>query len=158
MKTHTDIKTFEDACEYLKLDSKSIIPDSSCFPEKHRKSLDANAKLIILAEAVNTIDNDGKEWFPDWSNSGEYKYIPWFEKSSSASRFSYYDCGSWSAGTGVGSRLCFRTSEIAEYFGKQFVDLYNDSFDKCEVVEETPSLDGKIASIEGIDYKLTIQK
>ena len=158
MKKYTDIKTFEDACEYLKLESSSVIPDSSCFPEKHRKALDANAKLIIIAEAVNTIDNDNKEWFPDWCNSSEYKYQPWFELGSSASRFSYDDYGDWVSFTTVGSRLCFKNEESAEYVGKQFVDLYNDSFDKFEVIEETTSLDGKTANIEGVDYTLTLKK
>lgn len=158
MKKHTDIKTFKDACEYLKLDSKSIIPDSSCFPEKHRKALDANAKLIIIVEAVNTIDNNGKEWFPDWTNPNEYKYYPWFEKGSSASGFSYGDCVGWHSDTTIGSRLCFRTQEISEYVGTQFLDLYNDAFDKFEIIEETKTLDGKTANIEGVDYMLTIKK
>lgn len=32
------------------------------------------------------------------------------------------------AGAYIGSRLCFKTSERAEQFGKQFADLYNKVF------------------------------
>ena len=97
MKKHTDIKSVEDACNFLKLDANSIIPDLTCLPKKYRKAIKSNIELIIVVEAVNAIDNDGKEWFPDWTNSNEYKYTPWFNMndSSSSSGLSFDGCDVW---------------------------------------------------------------
>jgi hypothetical protein len=36
MKKVTDLKTFEDACEELNVDSKKVIPDFSFYPEKDK--------------------------------------------------------------------------------------------------------------------------
>ena len=119
-----EIKTFEDACKALKLDPEKVIPDFSMFPEKHQKAMIAHAKLIIIAQALNG------DWKPDWKNWEQWKYTPWFdmENSSSGSGFSYLDCADWHAGSCVGSRLCFKSRDLAEYAGKQFLDLYRDYF------------------------------
>lgn len=65
--------------------------------------------------------NEG--WVPDWSNSKEVKYYPWFEMGGS-SGFRFDGCDSWGSASGVGSRLCFKSRELAEYAGKQFTDVY----------------------------------
>ncbi|WP_271730210.1 hypothetical protein, partial [Aquimarina algiphila] len=64
--------------------------------------------------------NEG--WLPDWDN-GEYdKYYPWFKMSSSGFRYDGY--GLRVSGSAVGSRLCFKSSELARYAGEQFTDVY----------------------------------
>ncbi len=120
------IKKFEDACKALKIDPKKL-PDLSALPEKHQKALLAHYKLVIIAEALN------EGWQPDWSNYNEYKYYPWFEIDASkdnpaGSGFSgsNYDC--WDTNSYVGSRLCFKSRELALYAGKQFEDLYIEYF------------------------------
>jgi hypothetical protein len=120
------IETFEDACAKLGVDPAAL-PDFSIMPEKHRKALLAHSKLILIAEALN----DG--WQPDWNNSGQWKYIPWFEIEASKEKpagfgFSGTDADGWRAYTSVGSRLCFSSSDIAIYAGTQFADLYKDYF------------------------------
>lgn len=73
--------------------------------------------LKLLAKSLN------EGWVPDWSNSNEYKYFPWFEmRGSSGFRFGGH--GHWYSVSHVGSRLCFRTRELAEYAGKQFQHIY----------------------------------
>lgn len=117
------IKTFEDACASLNLDPTSVIPDFSSFPENDRKAMIAHAKLIIINQALN------EGWKPDWSNDDEYKYYPWFDMEESASGgFAYHACGSWSTATLVGSRLCFKSRDLAKYAGTQFKELYEDYF------------------------------
>ena len=118
------IKTFEDACKALKLDSKKVLPDFSMFPEKHQKAMIAHAKLVIIAQALNG------DWEPNWYDYNEFKYYPWFEmyESSSGSGFSFYDFGVWDSASYVGSRLCFKSRELAEYAGTQFEALYKDYF------------------------------
>lgn len=117
------IKTFEDACEALNINPEEIkikYPDSIA---QHATALLAHAKLVIIVDALN----DG--WTPDWSNSNEYKYYPWFNMGSpSGSGFSYYVYVYWRAYSGVGSRLCFKSSELAEYAGQQFEQLYKEYF------------------------------
>ena len=125
------IKTFEDACALLKYDSNNVIPDLSLFPEKDRSALEAHCKLVIIADALNRLENDGDEWFPDWSNYNEYKYTPWFDMDpSSASGFAFGGYDDWYSDSNVGSRLCYKTRELAEYAGKQFEDLYKMKFVK----------------------------
>jgi hypothetical protein len=121
---YTEIKTFEDACKAQGVDA-NVLPDVSMLPAKHQKSIIAHYKLMVVVAAING------SWVADWSNRSQYKYEPWFKvipDSSKPSGFglSSRDYDSWSAGTYVGSRLCFETSEQAEYAGTQFKELYED--------------------------------
>ena len=113
------IKTFEGACKALKLNPKTVLPDVNGMPEHHQKSIISHAKLVIIAEALN------EGWKPDWKNSDEWKYYPWF-RMSSGSGLAYGDYGSLYSGSIVGSRLCFKSSALAKYAGTQFIDLYSD--------------------------------
>jgi len=123
---YTDIKTFEDACKVLNLDSTTIIPDFSLFPESDKEAMIAHAKLVIISKAING------DWIPDWNNWDQYKYYPWFRMGSpSGGGFSCNVFDGWYAYSGVGSRLCFETREIAKYVGKQFEDLYKVYFVKA---------------------------
>ena len=112
------IKTYEEACQ--KLGIPDGIPDVSTFSLKHQASLIANAKLIIISEALN------EGWEPDWDNENEYKYSPWFYMDSPGFRFvgAGYD---WTAANAAsGSRLCFRTRKLAEYAGQTFLELFHE--------------------------------
>lgn len=129
-KSTLELKTFEDACKVLNLEAEKIIPDFSCFPESEQKALIAHAKLIIVAKAANFLENDNKEWFPDWSNFDENKYYPWFDLYEGSSGFRAHGYVDWRAYSVVGSRLCFKSRELAKYIGNQFVELYKDYFIK----------------------------
>lgn len=73
--------------------------------------------LKLLAKSLN------EGWTPDWNNSNEVKYYPYFEMGgSSGFRCDAYD--DWSSCSGVGSRLCFKTGKLAEYAGNQFKEVY----------------------------------
>ena len=113
------IKTFEDACKALNLDPEQVLPDVSGMPEKHQKAIVSHAKLVIIAEALN----DG--WKPDWTDDDQLKYYPWF-RMDSGSGLAYYVYGSFYSTSCVGSRLCFKSRELAIYAGKQFTDIYAD--------------------------------
>jgi hypothetical protein len=115
--SYEKIKTFEDACTKLGLNPESL-PDVSMIPEKHRTHTIANYKLITIAEALN----DG--WEPNWDSSNEWKYAPYFRMSSSG--FSSVDCGYGDSISALGSRLCFKSREIAIYAGTQFTEIYKD--------------------------------
>lgn len=93
---------------------------------KHIKALIAYNRLCTIAQAWNKADG----FEPDFSNTSQYKYFPWFEYSRDAAGFVYANAyiTATNAGANFGSRLCFMTRERAEQFGKQFIDLWNDVF------------------------------
>jgi len=111
------IKTFEDACTKLALDPTQL-PDVSMIPEEFRKPIINAYKLMIIYKAIN----DG--WVPDWNDSDQYKYYPYFRVLSSGFGFSYSGYFYTYATTIVGSRLCFESSEQAKYAGTQFTAEY----------------------------------
>lgn len=128
------IMDFESARETLGLkpnvayipksgDVKRLIADIN---PKHIEALIALNKLFTIAEAWNKED----EFVPNFSNCHQDKWFPWFEYNENVAKFVYAATGNTpTAGhTLIGSRLCFKTPERAEQFGKQFVDLYNKVF------------------------------
>ena len=111
------IKTFEDA---LQETGRPGVPDFSCLPDDMRKYFEAQYKMCVITEALN------EGWKPDWDNDDEYKYYTWFTMSPSFFAFAYSTCGNSRAFAGSGSRLKFKTRELAEYASKQFVDIWKD--------------------------------
>ena len=114
------IKTFEDACASLNI--PATLPDVSMLAEKDQKPIIAAYKLFKIAEALN------EGWLPDWSNYNQCKYYLWFNMDAAGFGFAYHSWSSGSTYTGVGSRLCFKKSRLAEYAGKQFEAIYKDLY------------------------------
>ena len=73
--------------------------------------------LKLLARSLN------EGWKPNWSNFNEAKYYAWFEMGGS-SGFRFLGFVGWRSNSAVGSRLCFKTSELAVHAGKQFSEVY----------------------------------
>ena len=115
------IKNFADACTKLALDPTQL-PDVSMIPEEFRKPIINAYKLMIIYKAIN----DG--WVPDWNDSDQYKYYPYFRVWSSGFGFSYSDYSYAYASTFVGSRLCTDTSGKAMYIAEQFKAEYQEYF------------------------------
>ncbi len=137
------IKTFEEACEAI-----NISPED---PRMKLISLDitpshikAEMKLEIIQEALN----EGWKFIPDGTTRA---YWPWFwfytdeemapmndEKRSQIVDFSefsehYAGLGSarsrnaWSYSySNLGSRLASKNGKTAEYFGRQFTEIWRD--------------------------------
>jgi len=114
------VDSFEAALEYLERENNACMCG---IPDKHAKAMVAMYKLITIAEAWNKSDN----FVPDYDNTNQYKWFPWFQKRGTAGFvYAFTDNAASAAYAYVGSRLCFSTSERAEQFGKQFIDLWND--------------------------------
>jgi hypothetical protein len=110
------IKTFEDALAlYPASDTLKAVLNFSGF-DKVLNGAKAMAQLQIIAAALN------EGWQPDWTDSSQYKYYPWFKKAGSG--LSFHAAVYWAASTAVGSRLCFKSRELAEYAATQFKDIY----------------------------------
>lgn len=114
------VKSFEDACQVLGISTN--VPEVKGLPRKHQKAIITNYKLIVIAEALN------EGWKPNWQDSDEYKYYPWFDMSNPAG-VGYSATNNTASNTtaNVGSRLCLKNRELAIYFGQTFTDLFNDS-------------------------------
>lgn len=143
------IKTFEDACNELGIDHNEWMQD------KKELGLEADViaylKLRIIAAALN------EGWKPQFTTD-EYRYFPWFylytqseidemseeEKSRVVCRsyssavanggvaYAYAGNDSSYASLHIGSRLAFKTRELAEYAGRQFVEIWADYVFKPE--------------------------
>ena len=115
-KDFRDIKTFEDACKELGITNDSCRP---IFDEEEDPDEIAYKKLKVIIAAIN------QGWKPNWNDSNEKKWYPWFKYL--ASGFGFYDSfyAYYFAHTSVGSRLCFESQEKATFAGTQFIELYN---------------------------------
>ena len=110
------IKTFEDACDYLKIGYD--LPDVSKLLKSAQESQTAYYKLTVITLALN----EGEELAPR-----DYRYWIWWDIASAAG-FGFYSTDSTDGYTyaNVGSRLCFRTAELAEYSANQFKEIWKD--------------------------------
>ena len=109
--------TFEEACKHLGIGTE--LPNVTALPEDMQKSVIAQYKLQILVKA----HNDGRK--PNYADRDQWKYFPWF-RYVPGSGWSYYDYVREYACTFVGARLALKSSDLAEYMGETFIDLYRD--------------------------------
>lgn len=111
------IKTFTDVLEHLNIDEDDFV-------DRIEDMTEDEAAYVKIKLIVRTL-NEG--WVPDWSNSNQYKYYPWFRMgSSSGVGFSFYVDGNGDTISNCGSRLCFKSRELAVYAGEQFENIYKD--------------------------------
>lgn len=143
------IKTFEDAVNAIGEDHPLVAQYktiNSAFKEADNNlHLFAYTRLAIIAEALN------EGWRPEYTED-EYRYYPWFglytqeeyddmdDEDKERCRFVGRSCSSanaygglvyanahhGSAGSyaGIGSRLAFKSRELAIYCGKQFIEIW----------------------------------
>ena len=137
------IKTFEDACHEIGIDAEAWNRDKISLGLE--PDVLAFLKLRIIVKALN------EGWEPRFTED-ECRYYPWFilytgeeynkldeeEKSRVVYRSYYYagafggvscafaDYDSSYADASIGVRLAFKTSELAAYCGRQFLDIWAD--------------------------------
>ena len=92
---------------------------------KHIEALVALNRLFTIAEAWNKADG----FVLDFSNYKQQKWFPLFYYTNDAG-FVYATTSyiTSNATVPLSPQLYFKTSERAEQFGKQFIDLYNNIF------------------------------
>ena len=145
------IKTFEEALDELEL--RSADGDKyaeSLYDDWHNvitenNDLTAFLKLRIITEALNEgwrpqFVEDERRWYPYFrlytkeeieKMDDEIKarvvarsYLSAYANGGVSYAYAYYDSAYVLAN--FGSRLAFKTAELAEYAGKQFIDIYAD--------------------------------
>lgn len=116
------VKTYEDACKVLGVEP---INEQNAKAQGFRSDEIARRKLETIAAALN------EGWKPDWNNTDQYKYYPYFyiqenAKGKGSAGLSYAATYGAAALTTAhfGSRLCFYASRLARYASNQFTDLY----------------------------------
>lgn len=113
------IQTFEDACKDQGLKPKDVLPFSVKDLTAEQLAINAYAQLRVIAKSLQG------GWFADFTNSNQQKWFPYFRLDAGGGFVldgTSYD--STFTSSSVGSRLCFPNSEIAEYFGNQFIELH----------------------------------
>ncbi len=105
---------------------ESILTLLNGFNPHHLEALIALNKLFTIAEAWNKEDG----FVPDFSDWKQDKWFPWFKYDKDAAGFVFADTAyaPTAAYASIGSRLCFKSSERAAQFGKQYTYLYNKVF------------------------------
>lgn len=138
------IKTFEDACHEIGIDAEAWNRDKISLGLE--PDVLAFLKLRIIVKALN------EGWEPRFTED-ECRYYPWFilytgeeynkldeeEKSRVVYRsynyvayalggvsYAYANVGSSYTNAYIGVRLAFKTSELAAYCGRQFLDIWAD--------------------------------
>lgn len=116
------VKTYEDACKVLGVEP---INEQNAKAQGFRSDEIARRKLETIAAALN------EGWKPDWNNTDQYKYYPYFYiqenakgKGSAGLSFAFTAGTATNAYAYFGSRLCFYASRLARYASNQFTDLY----------------------------------
>lgn len=133
------VKSYEDACRELGIKAVSF----DYLPERERKHLSALIKLETITKALN-------EGWENPQNGEGYVYWPWFyilnnkkevedyrdrgytvvelEGFKNTSGLAYSGSSDAPSGTNAdfGSRLCFKSRDLAVYAAKTFTSLYAD--------------------------------
>lgn len=116
------VKTYEDACKVLGVEP---INEQNAKAQGFRSDEIARRKLETIAAALN------EGWKPDWNNTDQYKYYPYFYiqenakgKGSAGLSCAGADYAAAHSIAVIGSRLCFYASRLARYASNQFTDLY----------------------------------
>lgn len=115
------VKSYADACAVLGIEpmNEEVLVKLGFTGEEI-----ARRKVGTIAEALN------EGWVPNWNDTGEYKYYPYFyiepNAHGAAAGLSCALTNSTASTTAasVGSQLCFKTSALARYAGKTFTELY----------------------------------
>ena len=133
------IKTFEDAVVELSNRAMNGDKDAGKLLDEWKiiiftaesKDLLAYLKLRIITYALN------EGWKPKFEET-ERRYYPWFNlKTSRGGGSAGAGCGlvyanayyaSSYSNTDYGSCLAFKSRKLAEYAGKQFIEIYEDWF------------------------------
>jgi len=113
------IKDYSDIIDELKI-KELTINDFGFLPENQRIKLFASHKIQNIVDVIN------EGWVPNFNDSTERKYYPYFIKKNGVwgFHFSYYRSGGSDGQVGL-----YQTEEKSDFGGKKFLDIYSDYLD-----------------------------
>jgi hypothetical protein len=112
------VKTFDDACREIGTTEKEFNQKFGCI------GLDKNDIVFKKLKIIIKVLNEG--WEPDWDNTNQRKWYPWFNMQSGGFGFSLTNFDVWTTHSYFGSLLCFKSQELCEYAATQFKSEYAD--------------------------------
>lgn len=111
------ILNFEDVLKEHKIDTSEFLKGIEGLSSDEV----AYRKLKLIVSAFN------EGWTPDWTNGQWDKYVAYFNMGgSSGVAFSCRAYVSWDSGSGVGSRLVFKSSDLAKHVANLFIEDFRD--------------------------------
>lgn len=143
------IKTFDDACKAIGLAGPEALPE--LLQEKHAAIVPSHIKAQLKLEIITLALNEGWQHIPDGKH---YAYWPWFclytageiadmgkKGAEERAMINATDVSDVFAGLGsalsydawsfsyaaFGSRLAYKSRELARYSGKQFIELWKEA-------------------------------
>ena len=143
------IKTFDDACKAIGLAGPEALPE--LLQEKYAAIVPSHIKAQLKLEIITLALNEGWQHIPDGKH---WAYWPWFclytageiadmgkkgaeeraminatDVSEVFSGLGYADSAdAWSGSYAyLGSRLAYKSRELARYSGKQFIELWKEA-------------------------------
>lgn len=117
MKITERVKSVGDAIEIAKPDQAEI--ELLSYNGTNDRMIGTKHALILFM--LSEVLNEGKE--ADWDNDDERKWFPVWDMRSGFG-FSGANYGTWAPYSDVGSRLCFRTRELAIHAAKIAPESY----------------------------------
>lgn len=144
------IKTFDDACKAIGLAGPEALPE--LLQEKYAAIVPSHIKAQLKLEIITLALNEGWQHIPDGKH---WAYWPWFclytageiadmgkkgaeeraminatDVSEVFSGLGFADSDSaWSLSYAYfGSRLAYKSRELARYSGKQFIELWKEAY------------------------------
>ena len=143
------IKTFDDACKAIGLAGPEALPE--LLQEKYAAIVPSHIKAQLKLEIITLALNEGWQHIPDGKH---YAYWPWFclytageiadmgkKGAEERAMINATDVSDVFAGLGyassdaawsrsyaaLGSRLAYKSRELARYSGKQFIELWKEA-------------------------------
>lgn len=141
------VKTYDDAVKELGEDHPFVVAANSAvwrYPEDYNQDIVAYLKLRVVVAALNDgwnpeFTEDERRWFPwyrlytkeeidNLSEEDKEQVLLWGGHAHHGSRCglaSAHSSDAWSSSDAyVGSRLALKSKELADYAGKQFIELF----------------------------------
>ena len=118
-KITDDIKNWKDVLRYSGKKESDILPWKNP-KNKQQVSQNAFAKIQVISEVLN------EGWSPNFKDLREYKYYPWFEYKDSLGGFGFHSSDYGSSSCSMGFVCYFKTTELSNYAGNQFLNIYKD--------------------------------
>ena len=144
------IKTFDDACKAIGLAGPEALPE--LLQEKYAAIVPSHIKAQLKLEIITLALNEGWQHIPDGKH---WAYWPWFflytageiadmgkKGAEERAMINATDVSDVFAGLGsavshyawsdshayIGSRLAYKSRELARYSGKQFIELWKEAY------------------------------
>jgi len=114
------IKDYSDIIDELKI-KELTINDFGFLPENQRIKLFASHKIQNIVDVIN------EGWVPNFNDSTERKYYPYFIKKNGVWGFGFSDYRDSAYSYGMVG--LYQTEEKSNFVGKKFLDIYSDYLD-----------------------------